>query len=85
MKAVVTVIGKDNKGIIAKVSAKCFEYGGNISEISQSVLKEYFAMIMLVDIAGLTVPFTEFVENMEKLGLEIVTMHEDIFNAMHKI
>ena len=46
-------------------------------------------MIMLVDIAGLTVPFTEFVENMEKLGrengLEIVTMHEDIFNAMHKI
>lgn len=41
MKAVVTVIGKDNKGIIAKVSAKCFEYGGNISEISQSVLKEY--------------------------------------------
>ena len=89
MKAVVTVIGKDNKGIIAKVSAKCFEYGVNISEISQSVLKEYFAMIMLVDIAGLTVPFTEFVENMEKLGrengLEIVTMHEDIFNAMHKI
>ena len=89
MKAVITVIGKDNKGIIAKVSSECFSWGGNISDISQSVMKEYFAMIMLVDIAGLTIPFTEFVEKMETLGrengLEIVTMHEDIFNSMHQI
>ena len=89
MKAVITVIGKDMVGILAKVSTACAESNVNVVEVTQSILDKYFAMIMLVDIAGLTVPFTEFVENMEKLGrengLEIVTMHEDIFNAMHKI
>ena len=48
MKAVITVTAKDAKGIIAKVSGKVFEYGANIVDISQSVLKEYFAMIMIV-------------------------------------
>ena len=89
MKAVVTVVGHDTKGIIAKVSAACAEAGANIVEISQSVLKEYFAMIMVIDISGLTVPFTEFVDDMKRLGeesnLDIRAMHEDIFNSMHKI
>ena len=48
MKAVVTVIGKDSKGIIAAVSGECAKLGGNIVDISQSVMREYFAMIMLV-------------------------------------
>ena len=89
MKAVVTVVGQDCKGIIAKVSAACAEAGANIVEISQSVLKEYFAMIMVIDISGLDRPFTEFVDVMKKLGeenrLDIRAMHEDIFNSMHKI
>ena len=89
MKAVVTVVGHDSKGIIAKVSAACAEAGANIVEISQSVLKEYFAMIMVIDISGLGCPFTEFVDDMgrlgEKNGLDIRAMHEDIFNSMHKI
>ncbi len=89
MKAVVTVVGHDSKGIIAKVSTKCAEVGANITEISQSVLKEYFAMIMVIDIAGINMPFTEFVDSMRKLGednnLDIRTMHEDIFNSMHRI
>lgn len=89
MKAVISVTGKDAIGIIHKVSEKCAEAGANISEISQSVLQEYFAMIMLVDIDGLTVPFGNFVDTLTKLGkdnhLEIHTMHEDIFSAMHKI
>lgn len=89
MKAVITVVGHDNKGIIAKVSAKCAEVGANIVEISQSILKEYFAMIMVIDIQELTLPFTEFVDEMRALGeanrLDIRTMHEDIFNSMHKI
>ena len=89
MKAVVTVVGQDSKGIIAKVSTGCAEAGANIVEISQSVLKEYFAMIMVIDIDGLTMPFTEFVDTMRKLGVEsgldIRAMHEDIFNSMHKI
>ena len=89
MKAVVTVVGHDNKGIIAKVSAKCAEAGANITEISQSVLKEYFAMIMVIDITELSVKFGDFVDEMTELGaqnaLDIRTMHEDIFNSMHKI
>ena len=89
MKAVVTVVGHDAKGIIAKVSTKCAERGGNIVEISQSVLKEYFAMIMVIEIEDINMPFTEFVDAMRKLGedndLDIRTMHEDIFNSMHRI
>lgn len=89
MKAVITVVGHDSKGIIAKVSASCAEAGANIIEISQSVLKEYFAMIMVIDISDLTVAFTDFVDTMRKLGeenqLDIRAMHEDIFNSMHKI
>lgn len=89
MNAIITVVGKDGKGIIAAVSAKCAEGGANIIEISQSVLKDYFAMIMLVDVTELNMPFTDFVDEMKKLGegrdLDIRTMHEDIFNSMHKI
>ena len=89
MKAVVTVVGHDAKGIIAKVSSKCAEMGANIVEISQNVLKEYFAMIMVIDINDINVAFTEFVDVMKKLGeensLDIRTMHEDIFNSMHRI
>ena len=89
MKAVVTVVGQDAKGIIAKVSAACAEASANIVEISQSVLEEYFAMIMVIDISALNLPFTDFVDRMKTLGdengLDIRAMHEDIFNAMHKI
>ena len=89
MKAVITVVGRDAKGIIAKVSAKCAEAGGNIVDISQSVLKEYFAMIMVIEIAELKVPFTAFADELRIFGesenLDIRAMHESIFNAMHKI
>ena len=89
MKAVISVTGKDNIGIIAKVSAACAEYGVNIVDISQSVLSEYFAMIMLADIDSINIPFADFVDKMENLGkasgLSIHTMHEDIFNSMHTI
>ena len=89
MKAVISVTGKDNIGIIAKVSAACAEYGVNIVDISQSVLSEYFAMIMLADIDSINIPFADFVDKMESLGkasgLSIHTMHEDIFNSMHTI
>lgn len=89
MKAVVTVIGKDSVGIIAAVSAACAEVGGNILDISQSVMREYFAMIMLVEITDMKVPFSDFAGALRKLGesknLEIHAMHEDIFNSMHRI
>lgn len=89
MKAVVTVVGLDTKGIISKVSTACASAGANIVDISQSVLGEYFAMIMIIDTSSLTVAFTDFVDMMNALGkengLDIRTMHEDIFNSMHKI
>ena len=89
MKAVVTVTGKDKVGIIAMASAMCAKYGANIVDISQTVLDGYFAMIMLVELSGLTVSFTEFADAMKKeggaCGVDIRVMHEDIFNTMHKI
>lgn len=89
MKAVITVTGKDSMGIIAGVAGVCAELGANIVDISQSVLQEYFAMIMLADIDGLKVDFSEFVDAMEAYGkdrgLTIHAMHEDIFNTMHHI
>jgi ACT domain-containing protein len=57
MKAVITVTGKDNVGIVAKVATECSQMGANIIDISQSVLREYFAMIVLVDIDNLSCAF----------------------------
>ena len=89
MKAVVTVIGKDKVGIIAMASQECSKYGANIIDISQTVMKEYFAMIMLVELDGLTVDFATFTNELksegERNGVDIRVMHEDIFNTMHKI
>ena len=89
MKAVITVTGKDTIGIIADVSGVCAKHNANILDITQSVLSEYFAMIMLVEIDKLNVGFAEFAEELAKLGrskgLDIHAMHEDIFNTMHHI
>ena len=89
MKAVITVTGKDTVGIIADVSAVCAKRGANIKEITQSVLSEYFAMIMIAELDTLSVPFAAFADELAELGksrgLDIHTMHEDIFNTMHHI
>ena len=88
-KAVISVTGKDNVGIIASVSALCAECGANIIDISQTVLEEYFAMIMIVEIDRLTMPFTDFADKVSEYSktksLEIHVMHEDIFDSMHRI
>ena len=89
MKAIITVTGRDKVGIIAIVSAECAKFGANIMDISQTVLKEYFAMVMLVEIDGIAVEFSKFAEEMASVGKEnnvdIRVMHEDIFNTMHRI
>lgn len=89
MRAFITVIGKDTVGILAKVSAECASVGLNITEVTQSVLQDMFAMIMLVDVENAAVPFAEISTRLEKLGeetgLKIHIMHEDIFNSMHRI
>ena len=89
MKAVITVTSRDGEGIIAAVSAYCAERHVNILDITQSVLSEYFAMIMLVEIDKATVPFSEFADGLAAMGrargLDARAMHEDIFNTMHHI
>ena len=89
MKAVITVTGKDSVGIIATVSTLCAEHGANITEITQSVLSEYFAMIMIAEIDKLTLPFADFADKLATMGrergLDTRAMHEDIFNTMHHI
>lgn len=89
MRAVVTVIGKDTVGILTKVSGICTEYNANVIEVTQSVLQDMFAMIMLVDISGIKGDFSALVDRMTslgtELGLSIHTMHEDIFNSMHSV
>ena len=60
MRAVVTVIGKDNVGILHQVSGICAEYRANVIEVTQSVLQDLFAMIMLVDISAMTTARTTF-------------------------
>ena len=89
MRAVVTVTGKDKKGIIAKVSTFLSEKGANIEDISQTILGEYFAMIMIVDMSGvqteLSVLAAECAELGKQIGMSVYLQHEDIFNAMHNV
>lgn len=89
MKAVITVLGKDAVGILAKVSTVCAENGANVIEVTQSIMQELFAMIMMVDTSTCTVSFSELTDALHKLGenecLKIHVMHEDIFNSMHRI
>jgi ACT domain-containing protein len=89
MRAVITVIGKDKKGIIAGVSATLADSGINILDISQTTLQEYFAMIMLVDMSDAEMAFHDIRKKLEskgaELGMQIKIQREDIFNAMHQV
>lgn len=89
MRAVVTVTGKDKKGIIAKVSAFLADRGVNIEDISQTILSEYFAMIMIVNFSSATTELSSLAEECaalgKQIGMSIYVQHEDIFNAMHNV
>ncbi len=89
MKAVITVLGKDTVGILGKVSTACAEEGVNIIEVTQSVMQDLFAMIMLADIKDSNVTIDKLTNKLEKvteeMGMKVHVMHEDIFNSMHKI
>ncbi len=89
MRAIVTVIGKDRVGIIASVTNLLSQHGVNVLDISQTVLQEYFTMIMLVDASQCAVPFAELATLLkdagEEMGMQIRAQREDVFNAMHRI
>ena len=89
MRAIVTVIGKDQVGIIANVCSVLSKHNVNVLDISQTILQEYFTMIMLVDASQATLPFADLCDILktegEALGMDIRAQREDIFNAMHRI
>lgn len=89
MRAVITVIGKDMVGILAGVSNICSDHKVNIIEVTQSIMQDMFAMIMMVDISNANIPFADLRDEMSEFGkknaLSVHIMHEDIFNSMHRI
>lgn len=89
MNAIVTVVGSDKVGIIAKVSAFCAERNINIEDISQTILSGNFVMMMMVDLSGSTKPLSGVKEELTGLGdamnVSISVMHERVFSAMHRI
>lgn len=88
-RAIITVLGKDTVGIIAKVCTYLAEHQVNILDISQTIVQDYFNMMMIVDMGKASVPFDEVVDELAKLGEEIGVMikcqREDIFDMMHRI
>ena len=89
MKAIVSVFARDAKGITAYVTALLAQQEINILDISQTLMQEYFAMIMLVDLAGCALPFDELDKWLREKGaekaLDIHIQRQDIFEAMHRI
>lgn len=89
MRSIITVLGKDKTGIIANVSTILAGTNVNILDISQTILQEYFTMIMLVDLSECKISFNELKDTLEEKGnemsLSIKIQREDIFNSMHNI
>ena len=89
MKAIVTVVGRDQVGIIAGVCGTLAQHGVNVLEISQTIMQRTFTMIMLVEWTAGAPEFdtvqARVTEKGEQMGLSIRIQREDIFNAMHRI
>ncbi|MFO7887823.1 MAG: ACT domain-containing protein [Eubacteriales bacterium] len=89
MRSVVTIIGKDKVGIIANIAGLLADKNVNILDINQTVMQEYFTMIMLVDISNLSINLVDLKAELEmigdKMGLSVRLQREDIFNKMHEL
>jgi ACT domain-containing protein len=88
-KAIVTIIGSDRVGIIAGIANVISEANVNILDISQSVIREYFTMIMMVDLSSAQISFADLRDRLsakgEELGVRVEIQREEIFQAMHRI
>ena len=88
-KVIITVVGKDTVGIIAKVCTYLADHKINILDISQTIVQEYFNMMMIVDISGSKTSFDDMAHELDKLGQEIgvkiLCQREEIFTSMHRI
>jgi len=89
MKAIVTVVGKDQVGIIASVCVQLASFNVNVLDIRQTVMQGYFTMMMVVDVSASSVPVAELAKLLDEKGkeqnLSIRLQREDIFEAMHRI
>lgn len=89
MKAIVTVVGRDQVGIIASVCVHLASYNVNVLDISQTVMQGYFTMMMVVDVSASSIPVAELAQELEEKGkemnLSIRLQREDIFDAMHRV
>ena len=85
----ITVIGKDTKGIVAKISNLLYKNNINIEDINQKIMEGLFVMTMLVDISGYKYPIQRLSSGLEKIGKEmgirIQIQHENIFKMMHRV
>jgi ACT domain-containing protein len=88
-RVIVTVIGQDRVGIIAGVATILAEASANILDISQTIMEEFFVMIMMVDLEKATIPFEELKQRLAakgtEMGLRIDAQHEDVFKYMHRV
>ena len=88
-KTIITVVGKDTVGIIAKVCSYLAENHVNILDISQTIVQEYFNMMMIVDMSAMEKPFEQTAEELTAIGMEmgvqVKCQREEIFNMMHRI
>ena len=88
-KTIITVVGKDRVGIIAKVCTYLADCQVNILDISQTIVRGYFNMMMIVDTSNSTKSFDELISDLDQVGMEtgvsIKAQHEDIFKKMHRL
>jgi ACT domain-containing protein len=88
-RAVVTTTGKNRRGIVANIAQAIAEAGGDIVDISQTLVSDYFTMIIVVDTSALAVPLADFKARLTRavqaLGAECVVMHEEIVNALQRV
>ena len=89
MKAILTVIGRDRSGIIARTSMLLYKHDANIENLTQTVLSGYFTMVMLIDLSAMTISFEELQAELNALGaemgVEIRMQRREIFDAMHRL
>ena len=88
-RAVLTTTGRNTKGIVARVTTRIAELGGDILDISQTLVGDYFTMIIVVDTASLELPFADFKGRLEgeikDMGLQSMMMHEDVVSSLHRV
>ena len=88
-RAVLTATGRNTKGVVAKVASRIAELGGDILDISQTLVGDFFTMIIVVDVGALNAPFERFQEEVNaaarELGCQAMTMHEDVLTSLHRV